>query len=1091
MPYQGGYVPDYHYGNHSGNYGNGQAHVYHQQNGQAQSQQPGGGYSQQMQMQMQQTYQQPALQTHTPYTTPQYYNQAQRAYGPGPSPSVQYQQPYLSPPQQPANLQQNIQYSPDPLHRYQPPPQPRQTPPQSYQQQQQQQPALRQAAQPSHTPQAGRSQSSQRQSAASPQWSNLASSPSPYESSLQTNARSVAANSYITSQRSSEQSSHARRPQGQPLPDHTALPASEYTRPSPMQRPQQANPRPNQQVMPSQPHRDSAQGHHSQHLSQRPQSQHNATQTNGQQASQYSAAPAGTPSMIARPSNLQSVPASTQKMQPPIPSPQVQATASHIGSSQSFPSTNSSTTQRRTSNFKAEVQPSAVKLEAVPQARSPKRRKSNNGASIPICQPPATIQPPPRPQHIKQEPDPTQHDPFSKQMRALPASSPLTELASSQMPPTPPPSTSIDYRSALLALSDDYISAAYSMTGSLATLEVPEELLDRYQNLLSTGLGCLDSVLKNYRISDPRQEARVRLRYASLLYEETENLTEAEECLSKGISLCERARLTDLKYAMHHLTARIWFKSRKFKTAMKTVERLAAEADKLQLLHWIYAFHFLRVSFGLQIPDNHHETVSLVRHLTALSATASRYYHVSVQILASTLEALVHLIARSPDSVDLANRAMASARMHQLTPAMDTMPQVRALLDFLDVACSVIRFDRKAADAKLQTMQSHLDQGARDDSWTNADGCTLLIDLGHGREGDIEADSGGVFHKTSRGDVSLAFSWLTKHQAYALGFLVSGLSKLDGSSGHEATKFLQHVLVMSRTEPRELPLSQSAASERWQMQLALKAAARLYITFAFSGICDWSNASNALRSYKTIDLPGMEGSPSTSCTMLATYLEAVIKHGSGELDAALQLYRSDDLQVKFHGGSRSDTAPVDPIKVLAALNSVEILHLRGKHKEADMLLDWAEQFCIVTRNSDGGEHGSRALESLFYMLKTTTLQRAGGLIIDTKSILQRSVKAAQGIGNNQLLMVVMNFMTDAWFKNIVGQQACSSGKLARGLAGKIHNNFWQAIATRMYADTLELTGQLDEAERMRQDAQRLMASLPSSLLEVFQKGGTD
>ena len=38
----------------------------------------------------------------------------------------------------------------------------------------------------------------------------------------------------------------------------------------------------------------------------------------------------------------------------------------------------------------------------------------------------------------------------------------------------------------------------------------------------------------------PRQEAKVRLRYASILYEDTESLMEAETALSRGIKLCDK-----------------------------------------------------------------------------------------------------------------------------------------------------------------------------------------------------------------------------------------------------------------------------------------------------------------------------------------------------------------------------------------------------------------------------------------------------------------------------------------------------------------------------------------------------------------------
>ena len=65
--------------------------------------------------------------------------------------------------------------------------------------------------------------------------------------------------------------------------------------------------------------------------------------------------------------------------------------------------------------------------------------------------------------------------------------------------------------------------------------------VETYEKLISTGLACLDTAMKNIRLA-PRIEANIRLRYAGVLYEETENFMEAEIALSKGIALCERVR---------------------------------------------------------------------------------------------------------------------------------------------------------------------------------------------------------------------------------------------------------------------------------------------------------------------------------------------------------------------------------------------------------------------------------------------------------------------------------------------------------------------------------------------------------------------
>merc|ERR1712072_615314 len=120
-------------------------------------------------------------------------------------------------------------------------------------------------------------------------------------------------------------------------------------------------------------------------------------------------------------------------------------------------------------------QPLPSSMDEMPQPREAKRRRSNEGKAVPVCVSPA----PPNlsgMQHVNRPP---------------PASSPLTELTSSQLLPTPPPAT--DYHAILLALSDEYVSAAYSMSGSLASTNEVTKQLEEYHNMMSLGMSCLES----------------------------------------------------------------------------------------------------------------------------------------------------------------------------------------------------------------------------------------------------------------------------------------------------------------------------------------------------------------------------------------------------------------------------------------------------------------------------------------------------------------------------------------------------------------------------------------------------------------------
>lgn len=717
-------------------------------------------------------------------------------------------------------------------------------------------------------------------------------------------------------------------------------------------------------------------------------------------------------------------------------------------------------------------------------APPPKRRRSNEGHIVAVDRALQAERQPSRPAST-QRPKPVPV-----------ASSPLTESTSSRKHANPVISSTIDNQAVLLGLSDEYISAAYSMGAGLSTVDVDEAQLDHYHSLLATGMGCLETVLKNFRTSDARKEARIRLRFASLLFEETDNDLEAEECLSKGISSCERSRLPDLKYAMHHLLARVWFKAGKTKAAMKAVEKLVVEVQKLNLIHWVYAFRFLRVSFGFQVQTSPGETSIMVKHLAAVVDTAvSNHNSVSAQIVASTLSAMIHLRSHSPDSVDLAQRDLAAARTHQLSQEMGSLPQVRALLDCLNLACSLVQGQPEQASAKLQVMQGNLDTASRETSWRNEKSWSMPMGRAVTVSCDIEADSCGVFRLLSNGECALNFKWLNQTQIYATGFLLSGLSAMHTNATNElkAEQFLSEGVKLSKQALPSMPQSAASASAQANHQSSILVTMRLYLVFAFCGRSAWDSGLNGIAAIRR-DILNWEHLPDVSTTALLTYLEAVCKHGLADLGAALELYRSPELSLNWENDFKMPTGIVNPLKVLAGLNSILVLRTSSANAEAaDRLLAQLEPHCTMRVNGNGNEYGSRAIEAAFNILKATSSSQtaADGMIIKTKQYLQLAVRGAKMTLNNQLLCVVMNMMTTLFFSNIVGEQAEKSAKAGRSLAKKSKDKLWTAVADRMYADTLVRCGKSADAQQVRMEGEQTMQQLPSALKAVFEMRGVN
>jgi hypothetical protein len=126
--------------------------------------------------------------------------------------------------------------------------------------------------------------------------------------------------------------------------------------------------------------------------------------------------------------------------------------------------------------------------------------------------------------------------------KRIPSATPISRKGSasvSRSPATTPSSAPrFDALAVLVCVAEDCFARAAAAAREVAR-RLDETGVHEYHKLVSTGLGCLDAALQSGRLA-PRAEARIRLRYAALLVDETENLTEAETALTKGMALCEK-----------------------------------------------------------------------------------------------------------------------------------------------------------------------------------------------------------------------------------------------------------------------------------------------------------------------------------------------------------------------------------------------------------------------------------------------------------------------------------------------------------------------------------------------------------------------
>ena len=359
--------------------------------------------------------------------------------------------------------------------------------------------------------------------------------------------------------------------------------------------------------------------------------------------------------------------------------------------------------------------------------------------------------------------------------------------------PAAPP---LDYPLLLISLAEEYFAAAYSR-GAMVVLSQQDFEARIYYKYLSTGLGCLEAVLKHFRLQ-PQTEAKVRLRYATVLYEETENVTEAEEALSKGIAICERHRLYNQKYNMQYLLARILY-IRNPRASIKFVDGTIQDLEAYQHVAWIYAFRFLRLSLSLNL-SSHQDNLAVLNQLRLLSSTAERYGDKGVVAAAMILESLVYLReSSSAESIEQAQRALAAARSLQLDPQVKDNPQLSVLTSFVDLCCTLQSFDTNHAVIKMQAMQTTLEKNPVPHAWKNNG--SFEIPISHTTVSPTTG-SNGVLRSDSDANLTIVLNWIPREDILALGYLLSSIAIAyrNTSDGQRSEQLLREGLNFLESE---------------------------------------------------------------------------------------------------------------------------------------------------------------------------------------------------------------------------------------------------------------------------------------------------
>ncbi|QDS77045.1 hypothetical protein FKW77_006753 [Venturia effusa] len=680
------------------------------------------------------------------------------------------------------------------------------------------------------------------------------------------------------------------------------------------------------------------------------------------------------------------------------------------------------------------------------------------------------------PQHVPRIPQKPQSRPSSNTLQRTPSTPqprPQPQQRTQSIPKStksaePPP----DYHQLLLALADEYISAAHGMASRVA-FHNREEEVDEYHRLIATGLGCMESALLNFRLL-PRDEALLTLQYANLLFSETLNYDLAEEKLSKAIALCDRNKLLDLKYSMQHLLARVLFKT-KPRAALKSLDSLIPNVELYEQTQWVYAFRFLRATLSIEIASQHDVTAA-IDNLHKINELAESRGDCAVLIVAHTLEAMIHLRSLTSDNVEQAQRAVAAARTHQLQTSVKGLTQIWALLDCIDLACSLSEYHQDQQSRKVEVMQKLMDDAIGSDAWRMDGQFAVPLETS---PSSLTESTCGIFERT-KGKDHLMFSWLRSRDLWALCYLLSGIAASKGGLERRIAHLSEGLtIIKDNFDPSSLdtslitPDSQSlaAAEQRIEWWRSMKWNINLFLTFLHCSRGDWKSSQVYLDATISASTK-LQPEVLDGHQRWTTFLAGIIQQGLGDSEAALKYFQDPSLALPPAASNRVHEAKTD-LSILAAFNALLIIR-DPSHPDFRTASPTVAALLPLTQG-----HPNQSIVAAMHLIKSVVAP--SGILIDRKKSVQDALNNGRTANNHQIVAVTMAVMSSLFFKDIMGEQAQKSVQAAQTLAGRANSDLWRAVALGAMGAMATKQAKYQEAKAVRERVQLTVAKLPEKV----------
>jgi hypothetical protein len=496
----------------------------------------------------------------------------------------------------------------------------------------------------------------------------------------------------------------------------------------------------------------------------------------------------------------------------------------------------------------------------------------------------------------------------------------------------------------------------------------------------------------------------------------------------------------------------------------------------------VYALRFLRVSFSFKLSSSHQDVASAVQNLKAISQLAANDDDGAVALLSATYEAMLHLRSMTASSAEDAKRAVAAAKSLQFHPLAQALDQVWALLDCVEIICSLVEGNHTMAAQKAEQMAPRMDDyHAHPDVEENG---KLLVPL-QGTPASLTENTSGIFQRVNNTDY-LLFKWLPRRDLWAFCYLLNAIAaQTRGFAESRAETYIRQGLKLIKENMGDSNLSKenilpsssplNAAVQRLDWWYNLQWCLNIYMTINACSRAEWSVALGNLDEAASAP-PMMSDNNGGLRGRWETYLRATILQGTGECEEALSIFQSESLRLPTSPLHKIQDLEID-LSILATLNSV-LITINPTHPQHELATELHQAVLpfIINRPNKSLRAAHDLLRSVLYPQDK---------LIDKKKHFHNCLAAARTVNNTQLVSIALTFMCTMFFKNVIGEQAQKSVSSARALADRSKSNLWRSVAAGLQEQTALRHGNEGDALTAGRDGERLMDSLPKAVKAQF------